>query len=152
MPAAHKTPHADTRPGRILAIDYGQKRLGLAISDEMGLTARPLATLERTNRREDLRRLREIVRQNGVGRIVVGQPLHLDGAQSEMAEEAARFAARIQKELGLPVELADERLSSWEAERVMAETRTKKRNRGRRDQVAAAVILRDYLARAKARA
>jgi putative Holliday junction resolvase len=150
--AAHKSPSAESRPGRILAIDYGQKRLGLAISDEMGLTARPLATLERVNRRDDLRRLREIVRKNDVRRIVVGQPLHLDGAQSEMAEEAARFAARIQKALGLPVELADERLSSWEAEQVMAETGTKKRGRGRRDQVAAAVILRDYLARAKAEA
>jgi putative Holliday junction resolvase len=134
-----------------LAIDYGQKRIGLAISDEMGLTAQPLQTLERTNRRNDLRRLREIVRKQGVQRIIVGHPLHLDGSESEMAAEAARFAARIEKELGLPVELADERLSSWEAEQVLAEAGKKKRAGDAVDHVAAAIILRNYLARAKSK-
>lgn len=149
--AARASRSADSRPGRILAIDYGQRRLGLAISDEMGLTAQPLATLVRTNRRNDLRRLREIARKHAVRHIVVGHPVHLDGTQSEMAEEATRFAARIEKELGLPVELADERLSSWEAEQVLAATGKKKRRQSL-DQVAAAVILRDYLGRSKARA
>lgn len=142
---------ADSSPGRILAIDYGQKRIGLAISDEMGLTAQPLQTLERTNRRNDIRRLREIARRNGVRRIVVGHPVHLDGTQSEMAREAARFATRLGKELGLPVELADERLSSWEAGQVLAEAGKKKNAGDTVDHVAAAVILRDYLAHAKAK-
>ena len=141
----------DSRRGRILAIDYGQKRIGLAISDEVGLTATPLHTLERTNRRNDIRRLREIARKHGVRRIVVGHPVHLDGTESEMAAEAARFAGRIEKELGLPVELADERLSSWEAGQVLAEAGKKKRVGNAVDHVAAAVILRDYLARAKSK-
>jgi len=139
--------------GRILAIDYGRRRLGLALSDAAGLTARPLATLERTNRRNDLRRLREIVRQHDVRRIVVGHPLHLDGTVGEMAAETARFATRIEKQLGLPVELVDERLSSWEAEQVLAATKAAPRKRARSlDQVAAAVILRDFLAREGRRA
>lgn len=139
--------------GRILAIDYGRRRLGLALSDAAGLTARPLATLERTNRRNDLRRLREIVRQHDVRRIVVGHPLHLDGTAGEMAAETARFATRIEKQLGLPVELVDERLSSWEAAQVLAATKAAPRRRARRlDQVAAAVILRDFLAREGKRA
>ena len=150
--------------GRILAIDYGRRRIGLAVSDASGSVPRPLATLERTNRRNDLRRLREIVRQHEVRRIVVGHPLHLDGTAGEMAEEAARFAARIEKELRLPVELVDERLSSWEAEQILAAAETPARKRGgqaagsrrqggeRIDAVAAAVILRDYLEHKRKRA
>src|ERR1700680_1866976 len=110
------SPQPGDSPLRVLAIDYGRRRFGLAISDELRVTARPLETLERKNRREDMRRLREIVRREGVGRVIVGHPLHLDGGASEMGEEAAHFAARIAKELKVEVELVDERLTSWEAE------------------------------------
>jgi putative Holliday junction resolvase len=142
--------------GRVLAIDYGRRRIGLAISDELRMTARPLETLQRKNRRDDLRRLREIVRREQVGRVIVGHPLHLDGRASEMGEEAARFASRIARELRVEVELVDERLTSWEAQQTLAETgaRRSKRSvvRGRRrskaiDDVAAAVLLREYLNR-----
>ncbi len=95
--------------------------MGLALSDACGLTARPLATWTRTNRRQDLLRLRELCRSHAVGKIVVGWPVHLDGAPAEMAEEAARFADRLRKQLGLPVDLLDERLSSWEAEQAIRE-------------------------------
>jgi putative Holliday junction resolvase len=147
----------------ILAIDYGQKRLGLALSDETRLTSQPFATWTRTNRRRDLSRLRELVRKQGVRRIVVGLPLHLDGTQSEMSEEARRFAARVEKALGLPVEMMDERLSSWEARETLAATRSGKvpnprpsgRSSGTKqqsplDKVAAAIILRDYLEQLRA--
>jgi len=137
-----------------LGVDYGRGRIGLAISDEMGLTARPLATLTRTNRQNDLRRLREIVRKHSVRRIVVGHPLNLDGTASEMTAEVERFAARIEKHLGLPVELMDERLSSWEAEQMIA-ARPNRNSRKRKrsvDETAAAIILRDFLAREQSRA
>jgi putative Holliday junction resolvase len=138
--------------GRVLAIDYGRKRIGLAISDELWMTARPIQTLARTNRRNDLRRLRELARQYEVTRVVVGNPLRLDGSAGEMADQAARFAARVRKELGLPVEMMDERLSSWEAQETTAATKTK---RGKQsagvDAVAAAVILRDFLERDQTR-
>jgi len=90
----------DSTPmGVILAIDYGQKRLGLALSDEHGVTSRPFAIWTRINRRRDLARLRELARQHAVRQIVVGLPLHLDGTQSEMSEEAKGFAARVEKAL-----------------------------------------------------
>lgn len=133
---------------RILAIDYGRKRIGLALSDELGITAQPLATLERTNRRTDLHRLREICRANGVAHILVGHPLRLTGEAGEMAMEAAGFAARLKKELGIEVELVDERLTTWEAEQTVAQNRTPARGKSRPlDDVAAAVLLRDYLDR-----
>jgi putative Holliday junction resolvase len=149
--------------GVILAIDYGQKRLGLALSDEHRLTSHPYATWTRINRRRDLARLREVARVQGVRRIVVGLPLHLDGTPSEMSEEAKSFAARVEKALGIPVELMDERLSSWEAGQALIARKSRTRAsratsghaaRARKtplDDVAAAIILRDYLDRVNPR-
>jgi putative holliday junction resolvase len=143
---ALKTPGKVSPARRVLALDYGRRRIGMAISDEMGITAKPLAVLERTNRRHDLRRLREIARQQGVRLIIVGHPLHLDGAVSEMAQECARFAVRVRKELGIEVTLADERLTSHTAKEMLA-ARSLGARRGRDavDDVAAAILLRDYL-------
>lgn len=152
-PATARAPRSDVPGLRILAIDYGRRRIGLAVSDELRLTARPLGTLLRQNRRDALRLLRAIVRANGVGKILVGHPVHLNGVSSEMSVETERFAARIQKELGLPVELVDERLTSWEAEQTLAETkasRGKASSRQNIDAVAAAILLREYLERASA--
>jgi putative Holliday junction resolvase len=144
--------------GVILAVDYGQKRLGLALSDEQGMTSRPYAIWTRINRRRDLARLRELVRQHAVRRVVIGLPLHLDGTQSDMSAETKAFAGRVEKALGIPVEMVDERLSSWEAKQTVqannssaAPRRGGQKPAGRKrqstlDDVAAAVILRDYLA------
>ena len=136
--------------------------MGLAIADANARMPEPLATMERVNRNEDMRRLRELVREHGVKQIVVGLPLKLDGTHGEMAEEAQRFAKRVQKQIGLPVELVDERLTSWEAERLLEETQgrflhaEKSHGGGKQkkalaratvDAVAAAVILREYLER-----
>lgn len=126
-----------------------------------------MAVLVRINRNEDMRRLRELVREHSVKQIVVGLPLRLDGTRGEMAEEAERFALRVQKQVGIPVEMVDERLTSWEAERLLEEyegriiqapaqfktrrednqKRGKKKEKGKHsvDAVAAAVILREYL-------
>jgi len=148
----------------ILALDYGRARIGLAIAAAGSTFAQPLSTLERINRNEDMRRIREIVREHGVRQIVVGLPLRLDGTRGEMAEEAARFARRVHKELGLPVEMVDERLTSWEAERQLEEQqgrpfhaepayasgtkhRAKRQARPSVDAMAAAIILKEYLDR-----
>jgi putative Holliday junction resolvase len=149
-------------PGVTLAIDYGKKRLGLALSDEFGITSRPFATWTRINRRRDLARLRELVGKEKIRRIIVGLPLHLNGTPSEMSEDARSFGLRVEKAVGLPVEMVDERLSSWEAQETLALHGSGKRSRsasGRNeskkvnaiDDVAAAIILRDYLDRARAR-
>jgi len=134
-------------PGVVLAIDYGRRRIGLALSDALGVTARPFATWTRSSRRRDLARLRDLCREEGVRRIVVGRPLHLDGTQSEMAAEAAEFGERIGESLHLPVEFVDERLSSWDAQQTVRRP-ARRHERGSLDDVAAAVILRDYLNRA----
>ena len=141
--------------GAILAIDYGRKRLGLALSDENGMTSQPFATWTRTNRRRDLARLRDFVRKHAIRRIVVGLPLHLDGTPSEMSGEATLFAARVERALGVRVEMMDERLTSWEAGQTLKQTGSASRRghtsgseqkrKATLDHVAAAVILRDYL-------
>lgn len=140
----------DSQPRRILAIDYGRKRIGLALSDELQVTAQPLLTLVRTNRRNDLRRLREICREHGVARILLGHPLHLTGETGEMADEAAQYAAALQKELGIEVTLADERLTTWEAQLIVAQSAPNRRKKSSIDDVAAAVLLREYLDRKRA--
>jgi putative Holliday junction resolvase len=150
---------AQARGRSIVGIDYGRARIGLAIADSDSGLPRPLMTLKRVNRNEDMRRLRELVRDHAVGQIVVGLPLRLDGTRGEMAEEATRFAARVGKQLNLPVIMLDERLTSWEAERLLEEQgghflRDAKaaQKKGKRenarisvDAVAAAVILKEYL-------
>lgn len=136
---------------RILAIDYGRRRLGLALSDRMGITVTPLAIHSRSNRRDDMLRLREICRQHNVGTILVGWPLRLDGSAGAMAGETQRFAQRLRRELKLPVEMVDERLTSWQARHEVLESqsagRRTKRPEDAVDDVAAALILRDYLSR-----
>lgn len=148
---------------KILALDYGRKKIGLALADAEACIAEPCTTLERINRNEDMRRLREFVRDHQVKQIVVGLPLRLDGTPGEMAAEARRFAERLRKQLALPVALVDERLTSWEAKRILEEelgrrithieTHTGRKKSARSsdgkytiDAVAAMVILREYLA------
>ena len=155
---------ASIRRTAILAIDYGKARIGLALADIETALPRPLATLERVNRNEDMRRLREVTREHAVKEIVVGLPLRLDGTRGDMAEEATRFGERVRKQLGLPVEMVDERLTSWEAERLLEEqagkvfhddtlpahvhSNVRKKKQAARatiDAMAAAVILKEYL-------
>jgi putative Holliday junction resolvase len=148
-----------TKTVRILALDYGRARIGLAIGNTGAGLAHPLGTLDRINRNEDMRRLRELVREHGVQQIVVGLPLRLDGTHGDMAEEATRFGQRVHKQMGLPVELVDERLTSWEAERLLEEQqgrtlhaasskqRKKESPKLGVDAMAAALILKEYLDR-----
>jgi putative holliday junction resolvase len=157
---------AAIRRTAILAIDYGKVRIGLALADIETALPRPLTTIERVNRNEDMRRLRELAREHAVKEIVVGLPLRLDGTRGEMAEEATRFGERVRKQLGLPVEMVDERLTSWEAERLLEEQagkvfhddavpahlqasarKKKQAARATVDAMAAAVILKEYLAK-----
>ena len=131
----------------------------MAIATQGWRLAKPLATLERINRNEDMRRLRGLAREHEVKQIVVGLPLLLDGTRGEMAGEAERFAERVRKQIGVPVEMVDERLTSWEAERLLEEEFGKKyRDDSEKKRkvanekptvhsVAAAVILREYLSK-----
>jgi putative holliday junction resolvase len=149
---------------KILALDYGRTKFGLALADSEARIAQPYDTMERINRNVDMCRLRELARDLGVRQIVVGLPLRLDGTGGEMADEASRFAQRVHKQIGVPVEMVDERLTSWEAERILEEEMGRRivheeTPRGRKktagsadgkytvDAVAAMIILREYLSR-----
>jgi putative Holliday junction resolvase len=143
MPAARASHEG---PGRILAADYGRKKIGLALSDALRLTAQPLTTLMRTNREKDLGRLQDICRKNGVSLIIVGHPLYLTGETGEMADEAARFASRLNKNLGIPVKLVDERLTTWAARETIGANKPSRRTKPL-DEIAAAILLREYLER-----
>jgi len=141
------------RQARILAIDFGGKYIGLAVSDALGLTASGLPTLKRSNKRGDLDHIRELVEALQVERIVVGHPVHLKGHAGERAKEAEQFAGWLRRELSVPVELYDERLTSVEAENLLRERgEGRPRSRQSRNQrveavnrIAAAVLLQSYL-------
>jgi len=132
--------------GRVLALDLGKQRIGLALSDQLQVTAQGLETLQRTNIREDLARLCEIASSNNVSSIVIGNPLHMSGREGFQAEKAHEFGARLQAASGLPVEFWDERLTTVEAQRVLRESGISSRKRAQAvDRLAAVILLESYL-------
>ena len=132
--------------GRILGLDVGDRRVGVAVSDELGLTAQPVFTLTRRNRRHDVGSLVRLVRKYGCSRIVVGNPLYMSGDVSPQALKAQAFAQDLEKETGLAVTLWDERLSTTEAHRHLdAAGHLPGKRREVIDQVAAVLILQSFL-------
>ena len=132
--------------GRVMALDVGKARVGVALSDPLGHTAQPLLTLWRKSRGEDLRSLLRLIRKHEVVAIVVGNPLHLSGDLSPWAAKVQTFAAELGARSGLPVELWDERLSSVAAHEILDEAGHNPRDRKQViDQVAAVVILRGWM-------
>lgn len=130
-----------------MGLDVGNRRIGVAVSDELGLTAQPVLTLERRhNRRDDLRSLARLARRFGVVGIVVGNPVHLSGDISPQAAKTQLFAAELGKLSGLPIHLWDERLTSREAHQILYEAgRPRQEHRRVVDQVAATLILRSFM-------
>jgi putative Holliday junction resolvase len=136
----------ETAP-RYLALDVGNRRIGVAVSDELGLTAQPVLTLERRhNQREDLRSLARLARRYGVVAIVVGNPVHLSGDLSPQAAKTQAFAAELGELTGLPIHLWDERLTSREAHQILYKAgHVRQDHRKVVDQVAATLILRSFM-------
>jgi putative Holliday junction resolvase len=132
--------------GRVMALDVGKARIGVALSDPLGYTAQPLLTIWRKGRGEDLRSLMRIIRKHEVTEIVIGNPLHMSGDVSPWAAKVQEFAQEIGERSALPVHLWDERLSSVAAHEILDEQGHDRRDRKRIiDQVAAVVILRDWM-------
>lgn len=132
--------------GRTLALDLGERRIGLAISDPLGLTAQGLPSLKRTSKREDFSALLRLIREMQVSRIVVGLPLHMSGREGSQAAAAREFARALAERTGLPVELWDERLTTVEAERVLRASGVSHRKRSEViDRLSAVLILQSYL-------
>lgn len=138
--------------GPVLALDYGARRIGLAVSDAEGEFAFPAGVLERRGLAQDLAALAELAREREIVRLVVGLPIHLDGRKGPEAEAASRFAQALGEATGLPVALLDERWTSREAERALraVQPRRKKREKAKLDAAAAALILRTFLDRERA--
>lgn len=133
-------------PGRILAIDYGARRMGLAVSDPLGITAQGLETLERRNKRRDFARLEQVIRDYEVQEIVLGYPLRMSGETGPQSDKVAGFAEQLRKIFDLPVHLWDERLTSAEANRVLREAELSIEKRARAvDRMAAVLILQSFL-------
>ena len=137
--------------GRILALDLGSRRIGLALSDELGITAQGLPTLHRETRQQDLDSLRSVVTQRQVEQIVVGHPVNMNGSEGPRCQSTRAFVTNLLARIDMPVSFWDERLSTAAVERVLiqeADLSRKRRNRAL-DKMAAAFILQGALDRMK---
>lgn len=131
---------------RVLALDLGKKRIGLAVSDELGITAQGLETLQRTNVREDLLRLVQLIADKNVSLILMGNPLHMSGKEGRQAQYTHEFADRLHGASGIPVEYWDERLTTVAAERVLRESGISIAKRALAvDRLSAVILLESYL-------
>jgi len=139
-------PRDQTQRGRVLALDVGARRIGIAVSDEMLVTAQGLETLERTNVRDDLARLARLAGERGVTLVLVGNPVNMNGEEGRQSVWVREFAEKLQTRCGLTVRLWDERLTTKEAERVLRESGISRMKRGRAvDRLSAVLLLESYL-------
>ena len=131
---------------RIMALDVGNKTIGMAISDALLLTAQARPTLRRKDPQSDIEYIRRLAVENEVHQVVVGQPLHMDGRESPQSQKIARFAEQLQQTLDLPIVFWDERLTSFEAEQHLEQLGLNWRQRREQvDKIAAMIILQNYL-------
>ena len=135
---------------RVLAIDFGTKRIGTAVSDALGITVNPVETIKRSSNARDIARLKTLVEELEAEAVVVGLPLKMDGAEGDAARDVKRFASTLQSQLDVKVFTHDERLTSYEAEQIMTERGlSRSERRAQSDTLAAMIILRDYLSTIK---
>ena len=133
---------------RVLGLDWGQVRIGVALSDPSGTIAQALEVIPHRGFRQVLGRVQELIAEHDVDRIVVGLPMRLDGGEGKEAAAVREFVAKLHIAVPVPVDVADERLSTAEAEKTMIEAGARRsQRRGARDAVAAALILQTYLDR-----
>lgn len=137
--------------GRLLALDVGDRRVGVAVSEESGLLARPLTVFERGARTADWERIQHLAREQRAVGLIVGYPLNDDGSVGPQAQQTARYTRRLAQAVDLPVMLWDERLSTFEAQERMHAIGKRGRRAPGVDAVAAAVILQSYLDDANAK-
>lgn len=129
---------------RVMAIDYGKKRVGIAITDPLGIISQPFLTIEMKSPKELIKRLKFIVQENDVGLILVGNPLSHNGNSTNMSQEVLAFVKRLRKAVTVEVKLWDERFTSRYAENILKDVGLKKKNM-QIDQIAASLILDEYI-------
>ena len=131
---------------RIMGLDYGEKNIGIAISDPLGITAQPLKVLKHTSLQEDLKNIVELCREYQVSRLVLGYPVNMDGSEGAAAQKTKKFREKLSAASGLEVHLWDERLSSAHAERVLLKADVSRSKRKKvRDVMAAVLILESFM-------
>jgi len=132
---------------RILGLDPGEKRIGVAVTDPLGITAQGIDVINYTDLKEAVGKISEICTRYEVGKIVVGNPLNMNGSKGFQSENAIQFADQLKEELGLPVVMVDERLTSISADKALVSGGVSRKNRREvKDKLAAALILEQYLA------
>ena len=140
------TDQKNTGKGRILALDLGKKRIGLALSDPLGITAQGLPTLQRTNIRQDLSAIEHIILDRGVTLLLMGNPLHMSGDAGRQAAYVHEFAERLAEHTRIPLKYWDERLTTVEAHRVLRSSGIGIEKRARAiDKLSAVILLESYL-------
>jgi len=132
---------------RILAIDFGERRIGLAVSDPLGITAQGLPTIDTRKSRDVFAEILSIVEDKQVTKIVVGMPVNMDGSMSVKGEEVGKFIRELTRRTGMDVETWDERLTTVQSLRSMREMGVKQKKKGTADRISATLILQSYLER-----
>jgi putative holliday junction resolvase len=146
VPNPQPTYQLPPNQGRVLALDVGSRRIGVAITDPLGITAQGLDTIQRKNKRTDFAQLEIVIRHYEVQELVVGYPLRLSGEIGTQAEKMTAFAAELEKHFQLPVHLFDERLTSTEANRLLRESEISIEKRAKAvDRMAAVLILQSWM-------
>jgi putative holliday junction resolvase len=131
---------------RWLGLDLGHVRIGVALSDTLGMTAQPLTVLQSEGTQKDIITIGELVNEHEVSQVIVGLPINMDGTESKQTQKIREFATKLSNRLNVPVFFIDERLTSRQAERMMTDSGvTAKKQRGKVDQIAAALLLQSAL-------
>ncbi len=131
---------------RILGLDIGDKRIGVSVSDELGITAQPLETIEVSSGDSARGEIKRVVEELKVSEIIAGLPLSMDGSDSERTRTIRAFIEKLERDVAVPVKTWDERLSSLQVERVMISAGlSRKKRKSKSDRLAAQVILQSYL-------
>ncbi len=131
---------------RIMGLDYGEKRIGVAISDELGMTAQGITVIKRTHLEKDIERIKELIFEYCVKEVIIGIPKKMDGSMGTMADKVDNFAKKIKKELSIPINMKDERLTSKAVERTLIEGDVSRKKRKEViDKMAAVYLLQGYL-------
>ncbi len=131
---------------RMLALDLGEKRIGVAVSDALNIIAQSVGTIERKGIKSDLKRIQELAQEYDAGRLIVGLPLNMDGTKGKSAKYAVDFVNKIKKEMQIEVEMIDERLTTAQGERILLEADVSRSKRRKNlDKIAAQLILQNYL-------
>ncbi|MCX5693347.1 MAG: Holliday junction resolvase RuvX [Candidatus Omnitrophica bacterium] len=131
---------------RILALDFGEKRIGVAVSDALNIIAQSVGTIERKGIKNDIKNIRDLVEEHDAAKLIVGLPLNMNGTEGKSANLAIDFVNELKKEINIRVEMIDERLTTAQGERIFLEADLSRKKRKKNiDKIAAQLILQNYL-------